>query len=166
MDENWITVPEAAERLGTSEEMVRRYIRQGRLFAKRSGRGVHSPWLVDAHQVAADAVSGEIKTRLARAGVVTGRGGTPEADAAFREDVRKVHGDDTADAAGVAMDRVALIEQAAAAVESQRAELWPQFHELDEAEQIELAAREIADRVLRAERIRQRVREIVEDDEQ
>ena len=166
MEENWITVPEAAERLATSEEMVRRYIRQNRLFAKRSGRGVHSPWLVDANQVAMDAEHGGTKGLADASGFITSYGGTPESDAAFVDAVRDKYGDGTAAAVSAVIDRHALIAEVAAAVDEHRDELGLAFDSLDDEAAIEREAQEIAARVLRAERIRARVREIVEDDEQ
>lgn len=51
MGTRWIQVPEAAERLGITEEMVRKHIRSGNLYAKRSGRGNRSAWLLDADEI-------------------------------------------------------------------------------------------------------------------
>lgn len=164
MDENWMSVPEAAERLGTSEEMIRRHIRDGRLFAERSGRGSRSAWRVDARQVALEAEQELVRERLTRAGIVTGRGGTPEADAEFIGRVSDEHGDQTAQAVEVAMDRAALIEEAARFVDEHRNELGLAFTALDDEELFEKEAQVAAERVRRAERLQRRMFEILDED--
>ena len=160
MDTDWLTVAEAAERLNTSEQMVRRYIREGRLFAERVDRGSRSAYRVDARQVGLEAIQQGHRALIDAAGIVTGYGGTPEADAAFLDKVPA----DARDAVGAAMSRSELIEMFARELEEHRDELGFAFTTLDDEEQFEKEAQWIAQRVSRAERLQRRVQEIVDDD--
>lgn len=160
MDTNWIDVPMAAERLGTSEQMVRRFIREGRLYAERAGRGARSPWRVDAAQVAREAELRSVKDRLGQAGVVTGRSGSPDADDDFIAKMRSTHGDEAAAALQEILDRHALVE--ATELSRLQAELGPKFNEEDAIEQ---AAQRLAAEHRRAERIRRRAQEIIEQED-
>ena len=168
-EKGWLSVKEAAERLGRSEDSVRRMIRAYKLPASRSSHGSRSAWLVSARglerQLAADAERAAVRERLAGSGGgygPEGRVAAVEAAAAYQgasltdDDRDKVRADYRRDEA---MDRLAAEMYTDPAVRQS-------LEQLDEEERIEHAARELARRVRREERIRERALEILDEEDE
>ena len=160
----WVPVRVAAVRLAGSEEAIRRRIRAGEIPAVKAGRGARAPWLVDTSGLI-NAEHAALRERLDQAGVVHGRTGTPQADRAYADKVGHRHGDDWRRATLDHLTRRALLEQAAGVVEAAGANLEGQFADIDDEDAVEAEAQELARRVRRAERIRERAAEILDEDE-
>ena len=159
---DWISVREAARLLGRSEESVRRSIRAYELPASRSGHGTRAAWLVNRRalerqqeierQVAAS------RDRLDEAGVVVGHGEE------FFKRVERRHGAPVAAQLRAIHDRQATFEHLEREMHDDPS-VRQALEQLDEEEQIEYAARELARRVRRQERTRERTLEILEEDD-
>jgi hypothetical protein len=163
----WLTVRETAKRLNTSEEMVRRKIRAFELPASRLTDAARAPWMIDARaleqQLQADAQLAEHRESMA--GVVVGRSdeGGP-LDEAFRAEVERLHGKPVAAGLKQVMDRSDLFARVERDMYADPS-LRMRFEQLDEEQRFEEEARELARRVRRAERLRDRALEILEEED-
>jgi hypothetical protein len=165
----WLTVGDVAAILGTSTETVRRKIKAGELPASRASDAPHASWLIDAaeweRQREADIERAAIRQRLS--GAVTGYGDE------FFEKLKERYPDVTVGSP----DGPTLAEHARATIARhdlfERVErdmyadpgVRQQLERLDDAERFEEEARELARRVRRAERLRERALEILEDED-
>jgi hypothetical protein len=165
-----LTVEETAERLGRSIHAVRRMCRLLQLPAKREhSQQPRSRWLINRDALERRLQVQAVKDRLDARGVVMAC-----ADGEFREALERRHpGMGLAEGHRVLVERYELLNQLAAEVA--HPELAERFAALDaaeraerEAEAIEAEARELADRVRHAERVRRRAAELLaaEDAEQ
>jgi excisionase family DNA binding protein len=165
---DWLTVSQVAEAMDTSTETVRRLIKAGKLPAARAGALPRSPWLINVPAWERQKRRDEIRARhLQRmAGVVVGYsdGGGP-ADEAFVEDVERKHGPDTAESVKRVMDRGGLFDRLEREMAADPS-VQEQLERLNEVDREEAEAQELARRTRRAERIRKRAEEILEDDDE
>jgi excisionase family DNA binding protein len=166
----WLTVSEVAAMLGTSTETIRRMIKAGELPASRASNAKRAAWLINAaafeRQRTADAERAAVRQRLG--GVVVGRGEE------FTERLGKAYpgvtvgspqGPSLADHARAIAARHDLFDR----VEREMAadpSIRQQLEQLEEEERFEAEAQELARRVRRAERLRDRALEILEEDDQ
>jgi excisionase family DNA binding protein len=169
-DRKWLTIAEVAEIYGVSTETVRRKIKAGELPASRASDSPRAAWLIDEaefeRQREADAELAAVRQRLG--GVVTGRG--DEFIEKLKErypDVRvgSPDGPTLAEHARATIARHDLFER----IESEMAadpSVWQRLEDLDDAERFEEEARELARRIRRAEALRDRALEILEDEDE
>ena len=169
-DSQWLTVADVAAILGTSTETIRRMIKAGELPASRASNAPRAAWLIHAaefeRQREADAERAAIRQRLG--GVVTGRGDE------FVEKLEQQYPDLTvgnpegptlAEHARATSARHDLFER----LESEMAAdpgLRQRLENLDEEQRFEEEARELAHRIRRAERLRDRAIEILEEEDE
>lgn len=154
---DWLTVRETAERLGRSEETVRRMIRACKLPASRSGEGPRAAWLINASALERQLEVQATEQRVRDRGIVTGYGD-------FIEQVEARYGAPLADTLREVRERHELLERLATELHADP-DVAERFEQLDDEERIERAAQELARRVRREERIRERAREILEEDD-
>jgi excisionase family DNA binding protein len=168
----WLTVADVAEILGTSTQTVRRMIKAGELPASRASAAPRASWLIDAaefeRQREADAERAAIRQRLG--GVVSSYG-----DDEFIEKLRARYPDVTVggpDGPGLAQDLRARIDRRDLLERVERdmyadPAIRQQLEQLDDNERFEQEARELARRIRRAEKLRDRAIEILsEEDDQ
>jgi Helix-turn-helix domain len=166
----WLTVAEVAAMLGTSTETIRRRITVGELPASRASTAPHAAWLIDAaefeRQREADAERAAIRRRLG--GVVVGRGDEfAKKPAQHCPDARvgSPEGPTLADHTRAMIARHETFERLQRDMAADPG-LREQFEALDEANRFEAEARELARRVRRSERLRDRVWEILDEEDQ
>jgi hypothetical protein len=165
-DKQWLTVRETAARLNTSEEMVRRKIRASELPASRLTDAARAPWMINAATLERQLEVEAHRKRVQEAGIVVGRGdeGGPH-DQALIGEVAAIHGSDTAEALHKVMNRHNLFDRIERDMYADPA-IRERFETLDDDERFEEEARELARRIRRAERLRDRALEILgEEDE-
>jgi excisionase family DNA binding protein len=159
----YLTVREAAELMGRTEETVRRQIRDGSLPAVRVGTGPKAPWgvpgpylerrlSVDAHK--------ERMRKSYEAGGVVGRGEE------FLEDLEaSPNSPDVKQAVRETHSHRELFDYLEREMREDPA-VRQRLETLDEEERIEVAAQELARRVREHERIQRRALEILEEDDE
>jgi excisionase family DNA binding protein len=176
----WLTVRETAERLNLSEESVRRMIRTFQLPASRASGGARAPWVINAAALERQLEVDAHRRRVHEAGIVVGRvqeaGGNAVVGRGddFAEELEQRYPDvrvgspdgptlaEYARATAARHELFDRIEREMAADPSVR----QQLERLDEAERFEAEAQELARRVRRAERLRDRALEILDEDDQ
>jgi hypothetical protein len=160
----WLTVAEVAAILDVTPETVRQKIKAGEFPAvRRASNAPHAAFLIDAaeweRQRARDVELAAARKRLGGRGVVTGY------DAAeVVEQVREIHGPETADSLRATINRHELFERLQAEM-ADDPEFQRRLEELDEDERIEHAAQELAARARIADRVRKRAQEILDEDD-
>jgi excisionase family DNA binding protein len=157
-----LTVPEAAARLRQNEQTVRRRLREGSLPGVRVSEGARSAWRIPAlaleHMLEVDAHHKRMQ-RQREAGQVVGRGeefleqleaspNSPE----VKQAVREIH------------DRRNLFDRVERDMYADPA-IRQRFESLDEEARFEEEARELARRIHRAERLRDRALEILDEED-
>jgi hypothetical protein len=170
LDSKWLTVADVAEMLGTSTETIRRMIKAGELPASRASNAPRAAWLIDAvefqRQREADAERAAIRQRLG--GVVTGRGDE------FVENLEQAYpgvtvgspeGPTLAEHVRATIARHDLFDRIERDMYADPA-IRERFETLDDAERFEEEARELARRIRRAERLRDRAIEILEEEDE
>jgi hypothetical protein len=166
----WLTVAEVAEILGTSTETVRRKIKALELPASRASDAPRAPWLIDApefeRQRKADAERAAARRRLK--GVVTAYG-----DDEFIEKLKQQYPDHRVSSP----DGPTLAEHAQATIARHNLferierdmyadpEIRERLKALDEEQRFEEEARELARRIRRAEKLRDRACEILDEED-
>jgi excisionase family DNA binding protein len=166
----WLTVAEVAAVLGVSTETVRGKIKAGELPASRASNAPRAAWLIDAaefeRQREAEAERAAVRQRLG--GVVSSYG-----DDEFIEKLKarypdatvdSPHGPTLAEDLRARIDRRDLFERVEADMYADPG-LRQQLEQLDDAERFEEEARELARRIRRAEKLRDRAIEILEEDD-
>jgi excisionase family DNA binding protein len=163
-DAQWLTVRETAERLGQSEATIRRMIRAHELPASRQGRGSRAPWMVNAAALERRRQIEAHRKRMRESGVVVGYSdeGGP-ADEAFPAEIDLRHGADTAANVRAVMDRRRLFERVEREMYADSG-VRHRLERLDEAQRFEEEARELAARIRRVERLRDRALEILDEE--
>lgn len=156
---DWLTVSEVAEIEGVSTETIRRGIKAFKYPASRASAAPGAPWLINAAAYERRRESEARKRRLRERRVVTAY-----ADDEFDANVESVHGATGLEQVRQMRQRHEDLREAQRAV-SNDPDLRRAFEQLDEDERIERAAQEIANRVRRDERIRQRAAQILEADD-
>jgi predicted DNA-binding transcriptional regulator AlpA len=162
----WLTVAETAERLGVSEPAVRRMIKAYKLPASRATSAKRSPWMINAPALERQIEIDEHKKRMQESGIVVGYGD-------FADNLEKRYPDTRVDLP----DQPTLAEHAR--MTAARQELFnrveremyadpgvrQQLERLDDEDRFEKEARELASRVQRADRLRQRAQQILDEED-
>ena len=167
LTKKWLTVRETAEILGTSEEMVRRKIRAYELPASRLNYAPRSPWMINAAALQRRLEIDAHGKRVYDIGIVVGHSIDEFAEKLEQRhpDVRvgSPDGPTLAEHARATAARHELFTQ----IEREEgAEIRKRFEQLDEEQRFEEEAREYARRIRRAERLRDRALEILDEDDQ
>jgi Helix-turn-helix domain len=185
-EKKWLTVRETAARLNRSEEMVRRMIRAGELPASRLSAAAKAPWMIDAdeleRQLKVHAERTAVRMRLDRAGVTVGRSvdSPPQGGGVvigrgedFYAEIERAYpgvkvggpeGPPLADYLRQRDSRAELFDRIEREMYADPA-VRQRFEKLDEEARFEEEARELARRIRRAERLRERALEILDEDE-
>ena len=165
----WLTVSEVAEIEGVSTETVRRGIKAYKYPASRASDAPRAPWLINAaayeRRRKADAERAATRERLAGMGGGFGPEGRKAAvDAAAAHNEWTDEQRDAEDARLKQRDKhEALLAHAEREMYADPA-VRQRLEQLDADERIEAEARELAARIRRAERIRERALDILENE--
>ncbi len=161
-EHGWLTVAEVAAELGVKTGTVAKMCSDGRLWgSKEDPAREKSPWRV--HRSHLDRYIARRDFERRTRGIVAAYRG-PDGDAEFDAAMENTHGRDAMQQVRALRERHDLLQEAARAV-SADADLKRAFEALDEDEIIERTAHEIAGRVRRQERIRNRAAQILAGDD-
>jgi len=159
----YLTVREAADLMGRTEETVRRQIRDGSLPAVKVGSGPKAPWGVPGpylERLMAVEAHRERMAQFYAAGGVIGRG-----DEILERLEASPNPPDIKQAVRETHSRHELFDYLEREMREDPA-VRQRLETLDEDERIEVAAQELARRVREHERIQRRAREILDEEEE